>query len=70
MGENKILVFSDLLILGMALPNMLGLFLLSGKVRRELDTYWGKYKSGELEPVDPLETLVSRKPAEGSQDEQ
>ena len=69
-GENKILVFSDLLILGMALPNMLGLFLLSGKVRRELDTYWGKYKSGELEPVDPLETLVSREPAEGSQDEQ
>ena len=69
-GENKILVFSDLLILGMALPNMLGLFLLSGKVRRELDTYWGKYKSGELEPVDPLETLVSREPAEGSPDEQ
>tara|TARA_B100000809_G_C15132478_1_gene529096 strand:+ start:1527 stop:3209 length:1683 start_codon:yes stop_codon:yes gene_type:complete len=69
-GENKILVFSDLLILGMALPNMLGLFLLSGKVRRELDTYWGKYKSGELEPADPLDDLVNREPAEGSQDEQ
>ena len=46
----KILEFSDLLILGMALPNILGLFLLSGKVRRALDEYWGKYKRGELDP--------------------
>jgi AGCS family alanine or glycine:cation symporter len=69
-GENKILVFSDLLILGMALPNILGLLLLSGKVRRELDIYWAKYKSGELEPADPLDDLVNREPAEGSQDEQ
>lgn len=46
----NILDFSDLLILGMAFPNVLGLYFLSGKVRRELDEYWGKYKSGELEP--------------------
>ena len=58
-GENKILVFSDLLILGMALSNILGLFLLSGKVRRELDTYWGKYTSGELEPADPLGDVLN-----------
>jgi len=57
-GESKILLFSDLLILGMALPNILGLILLSGKVRRGLDTYWAKYKSGELEPADPLEKLL------------
>ena len=41
--------FSDMLILGMAFPNILGVVLLSGKVRRELDRYWAKYRSGELE---------------------
>ena len=44
----KILVFSDLLILGMAFPNILGLLLLSGKVRRKLDDYWSRYKAGEI----------------------
>ena len=39
----NVLDFSDLMILGMAFPNILGLFLLSGKVRGALDTYWGKY---------------------------
>lgn len=48
--EGNILDFSDLLILGMAFPNILGVALLSGRVRRELDSYWRKYKSGELEP--------------------
>ncbi|MEM7455545.1 MAG: amino acid carrier protein [Planctomycetota bacterium] len=43
-----ILDFSDLLILSMALPNMLGLFILSGKVKRHLDKYWEKKKSGRL----------------------
>ncbi len=38
----NVLAFSDLLILGLALPNILGLLLLSGKVKRELDEYWGK----------------------------
>jgi hypothetical protein len=31
------------------LPNMIGLLLLSGKVRRDLDTYWRKLTSGELD---------------------
>ena len=38
-----------LAIFGMSLPNILGLILLSGKVRRGLDTNWGKYQRGELE---------------------
>lgn len=46
----KVLDFSDLMILSMALPNILGVALLSGKVRRALDSYWVKYKSGKLEP--------------------
>jgi alanine or glycine:cation symporter, AGCS family len=48
--RGKILDFSDLMLLGMSFPNLLGVFLLSGVVKRELDKYWAKYKSGELEP--------------------
>ncbi|MFN0195703.1 MAG: alanine/glycine:cation symporter family protein [Planctomycetaceae bacterium] len=47
----NVLDLSDLMILGMAFPNILGLFLLSGKVRRALDEYWHKYQSGEFKPV-------------------
>ena len=32
----NILTFSDLMILGMAFPNILGMILLSGKVKRSL----------------------------------
>ena len=35
----NILNFSDLMILGMAFPNILGLLLLSGKVKKELSDY-------------------------------
>ena len=35
----NILDFSDLMILGMAFPNILGLLLLSGKVKKELIDY-------------------------------
>lgn len=45
----NILDFSDLMILGMSFPNLLGVFLLSGVVKRELDKYWTKYKYGELQ---------------------
>ena len=46
----KILEFSDLLILSMALPNMLGLFLLSGRVKGELDNYLDRLRSGKIAP--------------------
>ena len=44
----QVLEFGDLMILGMALPNILGLLLLSGGVRRDLDEYWDKKKRGEF----------------------
>jgi AGCS family alanine or glycine:cation symporter len=44
----NVLDFGDYMILGMAFPNLLGVFLLSGKVRRDLDAYWSKYKAGEF----------------------
>ncbi len=44
----NVLDFGDLMILGMAFPNLVGVYLLHGKVKRELDAYWAKYKAGEL----------------------
>jgi AGCS family alanine or glycine:cation symporter len=40
--------FTDLLVLAMAFPNFLGLYLLSGKVRSMLTDYQARLKSGEL----------------------
>ncbi len=44
----NVLDFGDLMILGMAFPNILGVVLLSGGVRRDLDAYMRKLKAGEL----------------------
>jgi len=46
----NVINFSDLMILGMSFPNMLGAFLLSGKVSRALKCYWNRYKSGQMQP--------------------
>ena len=43
-----VLDFGDMMILGMAFPNLIGVVLLSGVVRRELDTYWARWKAGEF----------------------
>ncbi len=43
-----VMTFSDMMILGMALPNILGLLLLSSEVRRDLKDYFNKIKSGEI----------------------
>ncbi len=48
-SASSILDFSDLLILSMAFPNFLGLYLLHGKVKKALDEYRAKLKSGELD---------------------
>lgn len=45
----KVLEFSDLMIFGMAIPNLIGVFLLSGVVKRRLNEYWSRYRSGELD---------------------
>jgi alanine or glycine:cation symporter, AGCS family len=46
----NILEFSDLMILAMSVPNLIGVYLMSGVIKRKLDEYWAKYKSGALEP--------------------
>jgi AGCS family alanine or glycine:cation symporter len=50
--------FGDLMIFGMMIPNMIGLFLLSGKVKAELDAYWARLKNGELDK-EALESAAS-----------
>ena len=45
----SVLDFSDLMILGMAFPNILGAILLSGKVKAALDDYIGELKAGKFE---------------------
>jgi len=51
MTGTTVLDFGDLMILGMALPNILGVIMLSGKVKEDLDSYLGKLKSGEIKPI-------------------
>ena len=43
-----VLDFSDMMILAMAFPNIIGLYIMSGEVKVDLDDYWRKLKSGQL----------------------
>lgn len=44
----NVIDFSDLMILSMAFPNIIGCVLLSGKVKTAIDEYWADYKAGRL----------------------
>jgi AGCS family alanine or glycine:cation symporter len=46
----NVIDFSDLMILGMSFPNVLGALLLSGRVATELSRYWERYTSGQMQP--------------------
>ncbi|HHD72728.1 MAG TPA: alanine:cation symporter family protein [Epsilonproteobacteria bacterium] len=48
-SASALLEFSDLLILTMALPNIVGLYILQGDVKANLDAYLAKWRSGELD---------------------
>jgi len=48
-SASAMLEFSDLLILTMALPNLLGLYILQGDVKENLNAYLAKWKNGELD---------------------
>jgi AGCS family alanine or glycine:cation symporter len=40
--------FGDMMILGMAFPNLIGVMLLSPQLARDLDVYWRKLRAGEF----------------------
>ncbi|KPK16729.1 MAG: alanine glycine permease [Myxococcales bacterium SG8_38] len=46
----NVIDFSDLMILGMSFPNILGAVLLSGKVGGALRDYWSRFTSGQMQP--------------------
>ena len=43
-----VLDFSDMMILAMAFPNIIGLLILSKEVRVDLDDYYSRLKSGVI----------------------
>ncbi|MFT5495119.1 MAG: AGCS family alanine or glycine:cation symporter [Kiritimatiellia bacterium] len=43
-----VLAFSDLMILSMAFPNIIGSVMLAPKVKARMDDYWGRYKAGNM----------------------
>ncbi len=44
----NVLDFSDLMILAMSIPNLIGLYLMNSKVKLALDDYWVAYKMGDF----------------------
>jgi AGCS family alanine or glycine:cation symporter len=48
----NVIEFSDMMILGMALPNLLGCFILFPSVRADLSDYWRRYRAGEFRRFD------------------
>lgn len=47
-SATNVLEFGDLMILGMAFPNVIGVVFLSGEVATDLKTYWQQYLNGEF----------------------
>lgn len=47
-----IIDFSDLLLLGMAFPNLLGCYILSNEVAGDLKDYWSRLTSGQMQMYD------------------
>jgi len=48
---NAVMDFSDMMILCMALPNIIGLLILAPEVKRDLKDYWKRLKNGEIKSV-------------------
>lgn len=51
MDLGQVLEFSDLLVLAIALPNIIGSVLLAPRVHEALNDYWRRYRSGEMHRV-------------------
>ena len=45
---SSVIDFSDMMILSMAFPNIIGLVILSGEVKSDLKSYFIRLKSGEI----------------------
>ncbi len=47
-GLGAVLDFSDMMILGMAFPNVIGLLILSNEIAKDTKSYFARLKSGEI----------------------
>lgn len=47
-GLGAVLDFADMMIITMAFPNMIGMYILIGEVKKDLKEYNRKLKNGEL----------------------
>jgi AGCS family alanine or glycine:cation symporter len=54
-AADAVIEFGDLMILGMAFPNIVGVVMLAGLVKRDLDGYLERLRSGAMQPVDASE---------------
>lgn len=60
-----IIDFSDLMLLGMAFPNLLGCYILSNEVAADLQDYWQRLRSGQMPTyAQELATAGSDRPPE------
>jgi AGCS family alanine or glycine:cation symporter len=50
--------FSDMMLLGMGFPNVLGLIILAPKVKKELNNYMARVKSGEIKRYDKVKEVA------------
>jgi AGCS family alanine or glycine:cation symporter len=50
---NTLMGFADAMLMSMAFPNMIGLYIMSGEVREMLKSYMERVKSGEIKPYSP-----------------
>ena len=48
-GLSRVVDFSDLLLLAMAFPNLIGAVLLSGRIDADLKSYWTRLRAGAFE---------------------
>lgn len=56
MSLGPMIDFSDSMIFAMAIPNVIGLYLLMSVVRGEVNQYWAKIERGEIRKVDKSAT--------------
>ncbi|MGB5973058.1 MAG: alanine:cation symporter family protein, partial [Nodosilinea sp.] len=49
-----IIDFSDLMLLGMAFPNLIGCYILSNEIAGDLKDYWQRLTTGQMETYDQM----------------
>lgn len=53
MTLTSVMDFADAMLLAMAFPNMIGLYIMAPEVKRMLKSYMDRVRSGEIRPYQP-----------------